>query len=297
MTLNQIQIFITTVKYKSISKASEALYISQPTLSRNITAMENELDVTLFLRKNNGVELTVAGELFYNTAVIIDQEYGKLVHSLKDYSHGRKSNYSITMMAGSFPFLAKLAEIFKQNNPDLEIILHENEEDDILSSIDNFSVDAGFLWHDLVPSSGYSVMPVIPAEIKLITALDSPLVEFNEINLSQAENQAFIIPTHPAVRKFLFNLCSNAGFTPKNVINVALNTTMFELVQQGKGVAFIYHLPFNTYENIHVIHLKNMPKSSLDLVMNERNLSPLAKKFSCFLRNINQLDLHFKVIS
>ena len=64
MTSVQINCFITAAKYKSFSKAAAALYLSQPTLSRSISSMEEELGIRLFSRNTfHGIGVTPAGKL------------------------------------------------------------------------------------------------------------------------------------------------------------------------------------------------------------------------------------------
>ena len=58
MTLNQLYYFQTVARYENYRKAAEDLYISQPSLSRSIAALENELGVLLFEKNGRGVHLT-----------------------------------------------------------------------------------------------------------------------------------------------------------------------------------------------------------------------------------------------
>lgn len=67
MTLTQIECFITAAECGSFSKAGERMYISQQTMSRQIKALETELDFPLFDRRCNGVVLTNSGKVLYNS--------------------------------------------------------------------------------------------------------------------------------------------------------------------------------------------------------------------------------------
>lgn len=68
MRLEQLRYFVETAEQKSISKAADTLYVSQPNLSRAVKALENELNVELLVRNNHGVSLTELGENFYHYA-------------------------------------------------------------------------------------------------------------------------------------------------------------------------------------------------------------------------------------
>ena len=65
MDLQKLKRFFTTVEYMSITKAAESLYITQPTLSKYISSLEDELGIKLFIRENQTLILTEAGKLLY----------------------------------------------------------------------------------------------------------------------------------------------------------------------------------------------------------------------------------------
>lgn len=68
MELRQLEHFVTTADFGSTRRAAETLYTSQSSVSKNISMLEEELGVTLFVRSNRGVSLTEAGREFYGQA-------------------------------------------------------------------------------------------------------------------------------------------------------------------------------------------------------------------------------------
>lgn len=69
MELRQLEHFVTTADFGSTRRAAETLYTSQSSVSKNISMLEEELGVTLFVRSNRGVSLTEAGREFYDQAL------------------------------------------------------------------------------------------------------------------------------------------------------------------------------------------------------------------------------------
>ena len=65
MNFKQLEYFSAVAEAKSISKAARALHVAQPPISRQLSMLEDELGVCLFLRNNKGVELTEAGRSLY----------------------------------------------------------------------------------------------------------------------------------------------------------------------------------------------------------------------------------------
>lgn len=86
MTLLQIEYFLKTVETGSISKAAAELYISQPTISRSITALEREFGVQLLFREKT-ISLTGAGERFYHHARILFKAASELSEAMLQYKN------------------------------------------------------------------------------------------------------------------------------------------------------------------------------------------------------------------
>ena len=75
---------LAVAECKSISKAAELLYISQPSLSRFISSLEQELGILLFERKSNGISLTEAGEIYVEYGKEIKRLNSTMEHKLKE---------------------------------------------------------------------------------------------------------------------------------------------------------------------------------------------------------------------
>ena len=69
MEFRQLEAFVNAVKYKSFSKAADATFLTQPTISAHINNLENEMGTTLVNRTGREITLTKQGELFYPYAI------------------------------------------------------------------------------------------------------------------------------------------------------------------------------------------------------------------------------------
>lgn len=130
MTYHQIHCFLEVAELKSFTRASEALNLSQPAISRIITAMENELGIRLFERnKDKPIALTPAGKDFYSFFNKFMMEFKKLLseYSMENgkkvriYQLGYPSGWSITN------FYDGVVNQFHQLHPDsaIEIISYD----------------------------------------------------------------------------------------------------------------------------------------------------------------------------
>ena len=75
MTLQQLKYIVAVAEQKSMRRAADALYLSQPSLSNSVRELEGEIGLTLFRRSNRGIELTAEGEEFLSYARQILEQY------------------------------------------------------------------------------------------------------------------------------------------------------------------------------------------------------------------------------
>lgn len=86
MHLKQLEVFVNVVKLKSFSKAAEAVYLSQPTVSAHINALEDELDAKLIVRSTKEVYPSKAGKIFYQYALEMLNLRDMAMQEVKSYS-------------------------------------------------------------------------------------------------------------------------------------------------------------------------------------------------------------------
>lgn len=98
MTTAQMKYFIETAKCLSFSEAAMRLYISQPSLSRHIFAIESELNVRLFIRERNLVRLTAAGKALLAGLENVYEDYLSLVHDVQMTNRGTKGHLRLGVL-------------------------------------------------------------------------------------------------------------------------------------------------------------------------------------------------------
>ena len=103
MQLNSINYFVTIAQEKSISKAADKLFVSQPALSQYMKKIESELNTPLFVHGNRNFELTQAGEIFFQEGQVILQLYEQMMRRITSLAN---SNQEIVHF-GISPFYSK----------------------------------------------------------------------------------------------------------------------------------------------------------------------------------------------
>ena len=138
MTITQIECFIEAARMKSLSKAAAKLFISQPTISRQIRALEKDLGFPLFERKNIGVRLTPMGEILFSEWKRMLQIHRSAVDKAKDLYYRKQKNIRI----GIHDFVEPRERIanalirYNQKYPELEVEYEILQMSELLSGME-----------------------------------------------------------------------------------------------------------------------------------------------------------------
>lgn len=140
ITIEQIQYFLAVEKYNGFSPASHELCIPQSSLSKQIKALENELDTLLFDRTSRVTKLTPAGEYFYVYAQTFLKDYNNIIQNMKKHSLSQKVTLKIGTIAVISQYgLASVFAAFKNKYSNINIFEDENEQ--ILNMLKSSQID------------------------------------------------------------------------------------------------------------------------------------------------------------
>lgn len=140
MLENKILTFMTVAHLKSYTKAAEKLYISQPAVSQQIKALEDELDVKLFTYQNRNLTLTSAGKKLLSFAESIQSQTKKLNALLKDPHAKNRLSFAATLSI-SDALMPKIITNIVKNKPEINIDCHVLNTKQCLHELRNGRVD------------------------------------------------------------------------------------------------------------------------------------------------------------
>ena len=135
MELRLLRYFLTVAKEQSFTKAAEQLHITQPTLSRQMAAFEEDLGITLFIRNGKKISLTDEGILLKRRALEILNLEERTIEELKGKEEVVEG--TITIGCGEFAAvetLAKICKTYKEKYPLVQIVLHTATADTVYES-------------------------------------------------------------------------------------------------------------------------------------------------------------------
>ena len=145
MTLTQLNYLITIAETKSLNKAAEQLYVSQPSLTNAIKELEKELGITLFYRSGRGVTLTNYGTEFLLYA---KQIYGQYESVLEKYGKGGsyKKKFGVSTQHYSFAVKAFVDMAKEFDMSKYEFALRETKTMEVISDVNTMKSEIGILY-------------------------------------------------------------------------------------------------------------------------------------------------------
>ena len=206
MDIRILRYFLTVAKEQNFTKAAEQLNITQPTLSRQLAALEEELGTTLFIRGSRSITLTEAGILLKRRALeIIDLEE-KMMDELK-VKEGLIEG-TITIGCGEFAAVETLAEIckvYKEKYPMVQIALHTATADSVYEMMNQGLVDIG-LFLEPVNTEGLDYIRIMDSDHWVVGIKpDDPLACKEYITKEDLFDRPLILPKRRNVQSELAN--------------------------------------------------------------------------------------------
>ena len=183
MTLNQILYFRKVARLENYHQAAEELYISQPSLSRSMAALESELGITLFEKKGRGVVLTNAGRLFLEHADRIAGDCDIAAGKMKELaSGGGKINIGyIFPLAGHYIPHNVRTFLDQEENKNVAFSFWQNHTPAIAQKVKSGELDLGF--GGFLKRDDMEFFPLIQQPLVIVSPEQHPIADEPEVPL------------------------------------------------------------------------------------------------------------------
>ncbi len=244
MELRHLRYFVAVAEVLSFTKAAAKLRLAQPSLTRQVRNLEDEIGVRLLDRANNKVALTDAGRRFLFDSRKLLAMSAESVAAVQEMSRGESAQLNIGYVANlHYDLLPTTLGAFRKLYPRVALNLFDMRSADQLVALDAHKIDLGFV--GLRPAdSSRELLSEVVAHDAMFVAIPTrhPLARKKKIKLSDLAAQFFIgmsAKTHPGAREWLLDTCQQAGFAGKILQEVDVETTAIRFVADGLGVAFM----------------------------------------------------------
>lgn len=286
MEWNQLQYFQTVARLQHFTRASEALMISQPALSRSIARLEEELGVPLFERQGRTVSLNRYGQIFLkrvNRAMQEISEGQQEIQNLVDPSNGTISLGFIHSQGSNL--VPDLLGLFYKRCPNVKFQLYQNTTNKILEQLKDAEIDFCFCTK---PASYEEIQwkQLLTEELFVIVPKEHKLSKRSDIKLNELVDESFIsFKKELALGEITERLFKEAGFTPHVTFEGEEIGTIAGLVAAKLGIAIIPHI--KGLDMTEIVQLRVSEPLCQRVIgmawVKGRYLSPAAKRFKQFV--------------
>lgn len=238
MELRLLRYFLTVAKEQNFTRAAEQLHITQPTLSRQLAAFEEELGVPLLVRKGKNITLTEEGILLKRRALEILNLEERTLEELKDTQEVVEG--TITVGCGEFAAVETLAKIcrqYKEKYPRVQIAIHTATADTVYEMMKKGLVDIG-LFMEPVDTEGFDYIRIKDSDHWVVGMQPGdPLAEKEYIEKNDLLDKPLILPERMGVQSELANWFGK-DFSSLNIAFISnLGTNAGVMVANGLGYA------------------------------------------------------------
>ena len=242
MDFPQLEAFLEAANRGSFRRAADALYLSQPSVSARVQALEDEVGVALFHRTARGVRLTDMGRTFLPFAQrsMDTLRRGKeVLESVRQTSTGIL-NIATARVIGTY-VLPETLHKFHQLHPDANLHIKVGGSSEVLQMVVNEEVQLGlarFMQHPDVDA-----LHLYDEEAVLVVHPEHPFARTGAAAMAQVAQEPLIVydPGDPGSSYFQFinRVCRDAGVTPKVEMNLDSVEAAKNMVQLGLGISFL----------------------------------------------------------
>lgn len=293
MDFRQIEAFIYVVRHKSFSKAADAIYITQPTVSAHISSLENELGIKLIDRSSKEICPTAAGYIFFEYAQNLINIRDNAVFALKDFTDKIEGNLEIA--ASTVPsqyIIPKLVFEFRQNFQNVNLNLVQMDTKQVIDELLYKKYEIGIVG-SLIEHNKLIFEKLTDDKLVLITPNNKKYSTINKktLPIDQIINEQYIFrESGSGTRQVFEKFLAKANIEPKS-IKIIAQINSLEAIKQavsiGLGVSIASAKSVEDYSNngmLKAFEIEEFPIDREFYIVHHKNrpMSPISNAFKKF---------------
>lgn len=271
-------------KIWSFTHAAEAINVSQSSLSQQISTLEKELGINLFVRTTRSVYLSSVGQEFVIHAMSIMNEVNAAHQCIQEYVSVDKGNLTIGIIpvVGHYS-IPKLLASFNRDFPGVNLTLIEDQDDKLLGLLSDSKIDTALVQHAHAENL-FQYFPLYTDKMVLLASTQNPLASQKVVHLKALKKEKFIItPLSSGHHHDFIKACQAENFNPKIFMTCSSVKTMIGLARENLGVTVLSSSVANSMqieEGISIIDMIPTIERKIHLAIPKNaNVSPALKVF------------------
>ena len=285
MKLSQLRYFQAVCRCGSITKATEILHISQPSVSAAIRELENEFQVRLFSRESRSLRLTKEGQTLLYLADEVLEKADQLENAMKMLSQQKK-----TLHIGIPPMIASLIlpRLYAMIKDDLRFTVTEGGREELLARLANRSIDFAFLPHSGPVLKDISSVPVFTEETVLCVSKDHPFANRRTVRFDELDDEKLIMFQSDYFHsRVITEKLREAESTARTVLETSQLSSILSMIPSGAVSGFLFRDIAESAEGIVPISLEPKIEVQISLFWNQDTL--LTNDMRAFISRVRNM--------
>lgn len=242
MDMKSLKIFVTIVQKQSFSHAAEALFVTQPTISKIIRQLEDEIGVPLFHRGDAGrkreAQLTYMGEQIYQHALVILNEQQRMLDTVAQVRALKQGKLTLGLPPLASVLFSRLIASFHKKYPNIELSFFEVGATGIEDAILKKQVDVGIILGHLKPV--LSGIPVMDSPLCLLSKKESQWRNRETVSLDELKEESFLLYADTfTLNNIIIQAANFVGFEPNVVCKSSQWDFIAKMVDTDVGIAIL----------------------------------------------------------
>ena len=238
MDIRVLRYFLAVAREQSFSTAAERLFLSQPTLSRQLKELEDELGKTLFIRSNKGVTLTEEGMILRKRA----EEIVDLMDKTEQEVRQSNDNVSGTVYIGAgetyaIKLIADTAHRLKADYPDIHYSFFSGNGTDVMEKLERGLLDFGLVFGNIDKTKYEAIEIPLHDTWGVLMRRDEKLAQKSSVSISDVSGLDLIIPRQPNHSTMLSEMIAEQAPDANIVAEYNLIYNASVMVNEGIGSA------------------------------------------------------------
>lgn len=291
MSMQDIEIFLAIAQHESFTKAARSMFLTQPFLSKRISALEQATGLQLFIRNRQNVRLTPAGRL-------LRDRWGGMIRTVSsslDEAHVLQKGLSGSLLIGFLEwgdlFLLSMIKSFREECPDISLNLNQLSFRELRKRFFDGEIDVLFSTTYEIKGFPKNAKHLVLREGNLaaIMSADHPLSTRARIRMDDLKSESFLMlheGDSPNYNKMIKELCAQHGFLPRvshyaidgraHIMNLMMNEGILLATRYFLGESESHFMKAVPIEGTH---------AGITVAWLEENPNQAVERLICFLRS------------
>jgi len=295
MDVKHLKLVKTLAETGTLSAAGKRLFISQPALSRQLSAVEDELGVSLFYRMGKKMVLTPTGERLVESARRILGELETMVTETKAVAAGEGGLLRIvTSCYTCYHWLPGLLVEYRKNYPKVDVKVNLAAMRDPVKALKERELDLAVV-RRVVSGSEFRSQTLFEDEDVIIVNPGHPWAKRKFVEPHELVDKQLIVFDTDLCDSFLFvNYLTPAGVVPEQVVKMPITETVIDMVKSGLGISALTHWiakPYLANKEVVALRLtrKGVKRKWLAVTLRDRSSPPYIQGFINLLKSANEV--------